>query len=139
MAVMTVDEREKFLAEKRVGVLSIGRDGAAPLAVPVWYDYEPGGELLIWMDRGSAKDRAIEASGKLSLTVQQETQPYKYVTVSGPVVDRSAAPTEEQALAIASRYAPEAEARKFVEGSLTENSVLVRVRTERWLSSDHSK
>ncbi|MFE3172247.1 pyridoxamine 5'-phosphate oxidase family protein [Amycolatopsis sp. NPDC059090] len=139
MAVMTVDEREKFLAEKRVGVLSIGRDGAAPLAVPVWYDYEPGGELLIWMDRGSAKDRAIEASGKLSLTVQQETQPYKYVTVSGPVVDRSAPPTEEQALAIASRYAPEAEARQFVAGSLKETSVLVRVRTERWLSSDHSK
>ncbi|WP_116204914.1 pyridoxamine 5'-phosphate oxidase family protein [Amycolatopsis circi] len=139
MAVMTVDEREKFLAEKRVGVLSIGRDGAAPLAVPVWYDYEPGGELLIWMDRGSAKDRAIEASGKLSLTVQQETQPYKYVTVSGPVVDRSSAPTEEQALAIASRYASEANAREFVEGSLKETSVLVRVRTERWLSSDHSK
>jgi len=136
---MTVDEREKFLAEERVGVLAIGRDGAAPLAVPVWYDYRPGGELLIWMDRGSAKDRALDAGGKLSLTVQHDAQPYRYVTVSGPVVDRSAAPTEEQALAIARRYGSEEDARKFVEGSLKETSVLVRVRPERWLSSDHSK
>ncbi len=136
---MSADEREKFLAESRVGVLSIGRDGKAPLAVPVWYDYEPGGEVLIWMQRGSAKDRAIQAAGQLSLTVQHDNPPYRYVTVSGPVVDTSASPTEEQAYRIASRYVPEDEARRYVAGSLGLDSVLVRVRADRWLSTDHGK
>jgi nitroimidazol reductase NimA-like FMN-containing flavoprotein (pyridoxamine 5'-phosphate oxidase superfamily) len=49
--VMTASEREEFLSGVHVGVLAVERAGRAPLAVPVWYDYEPGGELLIWMAR----------------------------------------------------------------------------------------
>ncbi|HEY2060206.1 MAG TPA: pyridoxamine 5'-phosphate oxidase family protein [Amycolatopsis sp.] len=139
MAVMTVTEREKFLAEPHVGVLAVARDGRPPLAVPIWYDYEPGGELLLWTDRDSAKGRAIQAAGELSLSVQQETRPYKYVTVSGPVVAASEAPTDAEAFRIAARYSPDDEARAFVDGRLNEGSVLIRVRPEKWLSSDHSK
>jgi PPOX class probable F420-dependent enzyme len=135
---MTVDEREKFLAEKRVGVLAIGRDGKAPLSVPVWYDYEPGGDVLVWMDRDSAKGRAIKAAGQVSLTVHHDVAPYRYVAVSG-AADMSEAPTEAQALRIAARYVSEEQAKEWVGHSLHEGSVLVRVRTERWLSTDQSK
>ena len=49
---MSVDEREAFLANVYIGVLSIPcKEGAAPLTVPVWYDYEPGGE--VWLITGS--------------------------------------------------------------------------------------
>ena len=49
---MSVDEREAFLANVYIRVLSIPRkEGAAPLTVPVWYDYEPGGE--VWLITGS--------------------------------------------------------------------------------------
>ena len=41
---MTAAEREAFLADLHVGVLSIAREGRAPLSAPIWYDYEPGGE-----------------------------------------------------------------------------------------------
>ena len=42
--VMTVEEREAYLADLHVGVVSVaGADGRAPLAVPVWYRYEPAG------------------------------------------------------------------------------------------------
>jgi nitroimidazol reductase NimA-like FMN-containing flavoprotein (pyridoxamine 5'-phosphate oxidase superfamily) len=139
MPVMTVTEREKFLAEPRVGVLAVARDGRPPLALPIWYGYEPGGELLLWTDQGTVKERAIQAAGELSLSVQQETRPYKYVTVSGPVVAASAKPTDAEAFAIAARYLPDDEARSFVDGSLKESSVLIRVRPEKWLSTDHSK
>jgi len=48
---MSVDEREAFLANVYIGVLSIPRkEGATPLTVPVWYDYEPGGE--VWLITG---------------------------------------------------------------------------------------
>lgn len=45
---MSAGEREQFLAGLHVGVLSVAVNGAgeaagsrAPLAVPVWYDYQP--------------------------------------------------------------------------------------------------
>ncbi|MBB5850398.1 pyridoxamine 5'-phosphate oxidase family protein [Amycolatopsis umgeniensis] len=137
--VMTAEEREAFLSEVHVGVLAVEREGRAPLAVPVWYDYEPGGELLIWMDGGSVKDKTIKKAGRLSLVAQSETLPYKYVTAEGPVIANAAPPTREQALKIARRYLPEAEATKYVDGALSDNSVLVRVRPEKWLSNDQGK
>jgi PPOX class probable F420-dependent enzyme len=137
--VMTAEEREAFLSGLHVGVLAVERAGRAPLAVPVWYDYAPGGELLIWMERDTVKDRAITAAGRLSLAVQDENPPYKYVTVEGPVVANDQPPTREQALRIAGRYWPEAEANAYVDSALGERSVLVRVRPEKWLSNDQGK
>ena len=42
---MSRDQMENFLAGKHVAVLSINQAGRGPLSVPVWYWYEPGGEL----------------------------------------------------------------------------------------------
>jgi PPOX class probable F420-dependent enzyme len=137
--VMTTAERESFLSGVHVGVLAVERAGRAPLAVPVWYDYSPGGELLIWMERDTVKDRAITTAGRLSLAVQDENPPYKYVTVEGPVVANDEPPTREQALRIAGRYWPTDQATAYVDSALGERSVLVRVRPEKWLSNDQSK
>lgn len=45
---MAKEEREAFLAEVRVGVISIPEAGRGPLAVPVWYLYEPGEDVRVW-------------------------------------------------------------------------------------------
>ncbi|TCP49957.1 PPOX class probable F420-dependent enzyme [Tamaricihabitans halophyticus] len=137
--VMTADERESFLAGVHIGVLAIERDDRAPLAVPVWYGYEAGGELVIWMHRDSVKDRAIRKAGRLSFVVQSETPPYKYVTVEGPVIANDEPPTREQALVITRRYLPEEAAVSYVDNGLDAASVLVRIRPEKWLSNDQSK
>src|SRR3569833_809156 len=123
--VMPAEEREAFLSVVHVGLLAVERAGRAPLAVPVWYDYSPGGEVLIWMERDTVKDRAITAAGRLSLAVQDETPPYKYVTVEGPVVANDELLTREQALRIAGRYWPEDQATAYVDSALGERSVLV--------------
>ncbi len=117
----------------------MAREGRAPLAVPIWYGYEPGGDVLLWMDRDSVKDRAIRKVGRMSLVAQSERQPYAYVSVEGPVVSNDEPPTREEALAIAGRYLPAAEAEAFVRDSLGSTSILVRVRPERWLSQDQGK
>ena len=44
---MTKAEREEFLAALHVGIISIDEPGRGPLTVPIWYGYEPGGELWI--------------------------------------------------------------------------------------------
>ena len=42
---MTRQEREAFLAEVHVGILSVADEGRGPLTVPIWYAYDPGDAL----------------------------------------------------------------------------------------------
>src|SRR3954452_16093970 len=81
---MTKDEREAFLAEARVGVLAVASAGA-PMLTPIWYSYEPGGDVLMTTDGASAKTQLLRDAGTASLCVQTETAPYKYVVVEGDV------------------------------------------------------
>jgi len=83
---MTKEEREVFLADVHVGVISVADDDHGPLTVPVWYSYEPGGEVRIITARRSRKGKLLECAGRFSLCAQTETPPYKYVSVEGPVV-----------------------------------------------------
>src|SRR5205809_447653 len=88
---MTKEEREAFLADIHVAVISIAEDGHGPLVVPIWYSYEPGGEVRIVTGRASRKGKLLERAGRFSLCVQTETLPYKYVSVEGPIVAIEAA------------------------------------------------
>jgi PPOX class probable F420-dependent enzyme len=81
---MTKAQREAFLAGLHVGVVAIARDGGAPLAAPVWYSYEPGGDVVFVFESASEKIKLFEAEGQASLCVQNEGMPYQYVTVEGP-------------------------------------------------------
>jgi nitroimidazol reductase NimA-like FMN-containing flavoprotein (pyridoxamine 5'-phosphate oxidase superfamily) len=43
---MTEGERQEFLAHQHVGVLSVASgDDRPPHTTPVWYAYEPGGNI----------------------------------------------------------------------------------------------
>ena len=64
MSTMTVAEREAFLTALHVGVIAIERQDGPPLTVPVWYSYEPGGDLTVLMDGDSLKGRLIERAGR---------------------------------------------------------------------------
>ena len=83
---MTKQERERFLADLHVGIISIPEEGRGPLTVPIWYSYEPGGELRVVTARTSRKAQLLQRAGRFSLCAQTETSPYKYVSVEGPVV-----------------------------------------------------
>ena len=83
---MTKEEREAFLADVHVAVISVAEDGHGPLVVPIWYSYELGGEVRIITGRTSRKGRLLERAGRFSLCVQAESPPYRYVSVEGPIV-----------------------------------------------------
>ena len=57
---MTKSEREAFLAETRVGIVSIAEAGRGPLTVPVWYHYEPGG-VVRFVTGGASRKAALPA------------------------------------------------------------------------------
>ena len=103
---MSAAEREQFLAGLHVGILSVaarGRGrGRGPITVPVWYDYQPGGQVSVITGRSSRKARAIRAAGRMSLCAQDEAPPYRYVSVEGPVVLEEV--EFDERLAMARRY-----------------------------------
>lgn len=140
---LTEHERQAFLADQHVGVLSVARgDGRPPLTIPVWYGYEPGGNVTFFTGIGARKVRLIQRAGVLSLCVQQEQPPYKYVTVEGTVVQTDQPPSETQLLAVAGRYLPEEEAQVMVAGTLESGGnelVLFTIRPDRWLTADFSE
>jgi nitroimidazol reductase NimA-like FMN-containing flavoprotein (pyridoxamine 5'-phosphate oxidase superfamily) len=138
MAKMTSEERQKFLSELHVGMIAIERADRAPLAVPIWYVYEPGGSVEIWIEGGSVKEKLVRAAGRFTLSVQVEDPPYKYVTVEGPVT--SIAPLiDDEAAVIAARYLGETKGKAYAEENLTDGSILISMRPERWLSADYWK
>ncbi|MGH2534639.1 MAG: pyridoxamine 5'-phosphate oxidase family protein [Thermomicrobiales bacterium] len=142
---MTEEEREAFLAEPRVGVLSVASgDDRPPLTAPTWYHYQPGGHITFFTGtrgRKARKTMLIRNAGIVSFCVQHPEFPYKYVTVEGAVVQIDQPPSAEQVLAIARRYLPEEYAQGFVQAELAHPGpgfVLFTVRPDRWLSADFS-
>ena len=59
---MSRAERETFLAETHVAILSVAEAGRGPLAVPVWYEYEPGRDVRIVTGGKSRKMSALRAA-----------------------------------------------------------------------------
>jgi nitroimidazol reductase NimA-like FMN-containing flavoprotein (pyridoxamine 5'-phosphate oxidase superfamily) len=144
---MSVEDRETFLAQLHVGIIGLDdlRDGAgtapgnrAPLLVPVWYAYRPGGTVDVQTGRESLKARLIREAGRFSLCAQDETAPYRYVSVEGPLVSVQDPVPPEAREALAHRYLPPGEAEPYLAGTrgqLTDDVVL-RMRPQRWRTAD---
>lgn len=139
---MTKAERERFLADVHVGIVSVGEAGRGPLAAPIWYRYEPGGEVVFVTGESSRKAGLLRAAGRASLCVQTETAPYRYVSVEGPVT-LGEPEYERDIRQIAHRYlGPEFGERYLAQTGgegRTAGSVLVRLKPERWLTVDYGK
>ncbi|WP_172800475.1 pyridoxamine 5'-phosphate oxidase family protein [Mycobacterium sp. IS-1496] len=138
MAKMSSDDREKFLADVHVGVIAVERPDRAPLAVPIWYDYRPGGEVLLWTESESLKHRLIRDAGRFAITVQDENPPYRYVTAEGDVT--SIGPAEDADVrGLAVRYLGAEAGDTFTDENLTSTSIAIRMRPARWLSMDYAE
>lgn len=135
---MSTEQREQFLADVHVGVIAVERPDRAPLALPIWYGYEPGGEVSIWTTEGTLKDRLIRAAGRFTITAQDEQPPYKYVTAEGDVTHVGPA-DEAESRKIAIRYLGEEAGNQFADENLSPTSIVIRMRPARWLSVDYSE
>ena len=135
---MSRAEREAFLADVHVGVLTVAAaDGSGPLATPVWYGYSPGGVISVTTGSGTHKARAIIAAGRCSLCAQDEAPPYKYVTVEGPA---AVEPVElAERTAIARRYLGTEAGDAFIAANPGIDNVVIRITPERWQTADFGK
>jgi nitroimidazol reductase NimA-like FMN-containing flavoprotein (pyridoxamine 5'-phosphate oxidase superfamily) len=144
---MSVEEREHFLAGLHVGVLSVavkgdgevGGGARGPITVPVWYDYQAGGQVTVITGRSSRKGLAIAAAGRMSLCAQDENPPYRYVSVEGPVVIEEL--DLDERLAMARRYLGPDGGDQYVASNPDPagENVMVRMTPEHWVSVDYGK
>jgi hypothetical protein len=136
-------EREQFLAQPHVGVLSvISDDDRPPSTLPTWYAYHPGGNIAVMVRQGKRKSRLIRRAGTLSFSVQQPEVPYKYVTVEGTVVKQER-PTRKELISIGVRYLPADAVDPWAEwelggGNGAGEPEYIEIRPDRWLTADFS-
>lgn len=134
---LSKDEREQFLAEPHIAALSVnaGPD-RAPLTVPIWYQYTPGGQPWVLTGLGSRKHKLIEDSGRFALMVERVEPSVRYVTVEGTVASVSAA-TDAQHREMAARYvAPEKLDGYLAYAESYGEQVAIFLEPDHWLSAD---
>ena len=74
---MTEQERQEFLAESHLGVLSIAKDDdRSPLTVPPWYGYEPRGDISFFI--GTQTTDATPNGRHGLLEGQEHVSPWRY-------------------------------------------------------------
>lgn len=77
-------EAESILASPNPAVLATVRPDNTPHTAAVWFDWIEG-RVLLNMDRDRRRNRYIEANPEASLTVLDEDNWLRQVTVSGPI------------------------------------------------------
>jgi len=141
-APMTKAEREEFLAGVHVGIVSVAEPGRGPLTVPIWYLYEPGGEVVLITPPDSRKGRLMEVGTRIGFCVQTEELPPKYVSVEGPIVSIEKAEVDGDVRPLTHRYLGKEVGDGYVDATRPDGTtpeVVIRMRPERWFSRDFTK
>ena len=136
---MTYTERETFLAALHVGVLGISTPDRGPVLLPVWYSYEPGGDILFITNKSAKKVRHLEREGRFTLCVQDESPPYSYVSVEGPIISIEDADHDRDLTPIALRYLGKERGDAYVSETSGDKELLIRMRPARWSTADYGK
>jgi PPOX class probable F420-dependent enzyme len=128
---MTETEWKQFITQgTRTGKLATTRKDGRPHVVPIWFVLD-GDELVFNTGESTVKGRSLVRTGQASLCVDDETPPFSFVTISGPVTI-STDPREllDSATRIAARYMGEQRAEEFGRRNAVEGELVVRLRAE---------
>ena len=140
---MSVNEREAFLAEAHIGVLSIPDGAKGPLTSPVWYGYVPGGDIWFLTQATARKGRLLSVGDRVSFLAQNSTSPYKYASIEGPVSGIVLSDLLGDLRPMAQRYLGEGPGKDYAAALADKyalgNAIKVMIRPERWLTVDYAK
>lgn len=142
---LTEDERNAFLAEKRIGRLATLREDGWPHVTPIWYAWEDGRFLLTLGNsrrhlRNIASDPHVTLCVDEDLRVTDPTQPPRSVVCFG----LATLVEDEQAVRAATtkvlgRYLGDVSGPEFEELAWFEGRTLVEITPVRWLAWDQGK
>ena len=93
-----------FLSEVHIAILAIHREKRAPHSTPIWYQYEPNDTIWFMADPKTQKGKLMEIGTPVSLVMQTETAPYRYVSIAGQISDVAKGDMEQELRPISRRY-----------------------------------
>ena len=131
MPEMSESEWRDFISQgTRTGKLATTRKDGRPHVMPIWFLLD-GDELVFNTGASTVKGRTLARTGQASLCVDDETPPFSFVTVSGPVTI-STDPDEllDWATRIAARYMGAERAEELGRRNAVEGELVVRLRAE---------
>jgi PPOX class probable F420-dependent enzyme len=123
---MSEAEREAFLREPNVAVLSTAGPRGGAHAVPIWYLYEDG-VFLMSTGRGSQKHRDLERDPAVTLVIDRRTLPY-YAVMARGTVEIGPGLDEATRRRIAGRYLDERQLEAYMARAIDGDSVSLRLR-----------
>ena len=136
---MTDQERQTFLADLHVGVLAIPRASGPPLSAPIWYDYEPGGDIRVLVGPTSLKAKLMSEGTEVTMVAQQEDMPYAYVSVEGVVSEIRTGDIDADLLPMATRYLGEKMGKGYADANAGSDQLHISIQPRRWLTVDYAK
>jgi PPOX class probable F420-dependent enzyme len=130
--VMNDAEWRAFLNHgTRTGKLATTRADGAPHVVPIWFLLD-GDDLVFNTGASSVKGRNLARDPRATVCVDEETAPYAFVTVRGPVtLLTDLADMRDWATRIAARYMGPERAGEYGARNAAEGELLVRLHIER--------
>jgi PPOX class probable F420-dependent enzyme len=102
MATIPESFRDIFAKKAFAHVATVGRDGT-PQVTPVWVDYD-GTHVRFNTARGRVKDKNLQRSPTIALSVQDPDNPYRYVQVRGRVVEMTEKDADAHIDALSKKY-----------------------------------
>ena len=136
---MSRESMELFLADLHVAIIGIPVKNRGPLAVPIWYAYEPGEAIRLMTFNNSWKAKLLKIGTRFSICVQDENPPYKFVSVEGPVVEIRDADLEQDIRPIVYRYLSQEDGDRYIHDTYPDpgapGELYIRMKPEWWYSS----
>ena len=124
-----VADREEFLKQANLAVLTTADAKGRPHGAPVWYFYD-GGVFVISTGRGSQKHKNLQANPNVCLVIDKRTLPY-FVVMAHGAVELGPPLSDDERLRMAVRYLGEELGRRYVERTSGEDSITLRLRPQR--------
>ena len=129
MPEMSPAAADAFLRELHVGVLAVERPSNPPLAVPIWYDLDEAGNVIIWTPAESLKARLVRAAGRATFTVQREVEPYAYVSIEGRT---TSVPADEGTVRRVARwYFGDARGDQFLDSTPVDGNLVITIHRDK--------
>ena len=127
MAAVISDEYSDLFVKRSFGVLVTLLPSGQPQATPVWCDFD-GTHVLVNTARGRVKDKNMRRDPRVTLTIIDPDNPYRYLEVRGQVVEITEQGADEHIDRLARKYL---NADKYPYRRPDEVRILCKIQPER--------
>jgi len=103
MADATIEKYSDLFHKKAFANLSTLMKDGSPQVTPVWFDYD-GSHIRVNSALGRVKDKNIRRDPRVSMSIQDPDNPYRYLEIRGKVVDITQQGADDHIDSLAQKY-----------------------------------